>query len=105
MAREDVYNAKQDIALSVPIKSGVLTNDQDADGDELIAALINPPEKGLLNFNTDGSFTYTPVAGFLGTVTFTYRAYDGELFSGITQVRIVISDARQTFLPLLQRGF
>ena len=36
--------------------------------------LVTPPGTGSVVVNPDGSYTYTPVAGSTGTVTFTYRA-------------------------------
>ncbi|QTV80397.1 LamG-like jellyroll fold domain-containing protein [Microbacterium sp. NIBRBAC000506063] len=56
---------------------GVLGNDTDADGDTLTAVLVTEPANGELELNADGSFTYTPDAGFSGADTFTYRASDG----------------------------
>src|SRR5262249_55247264 len=57
---------------------GVLGNDSDVDGDALRAALVSGPAHGALTLNADGSFTYTPAAGFRGTDSFTYRASDGS---------------------------
>jgi uncharacterized delta-60 repeat protein len=62
-------------SLSVPA-SGVLANDSDPDGNPLSAYLVQGPSSGQLNLNPDGSFTYTPNAGFSGTATFTYKAAD-----------------------------
>ena len=55
----------------------MLANDTDADGDALTAVLIAGPAHGTLTLNADGSFTYTPAAGYNGTDSFTYRASDG----------------------------
>jgi len=35
-------------------------------------------------------FTYTPKAGFVGTDTFTYKAYDGKDYSEVKEVRIEV---------------
>jgi hypothetical protein len=88
---EDVYITEQDLPLDVPAASGVLANDQDADGNAISAVLVNLPSKGILMLNSDGSFTYTPQAGFTGIVTFTYRAYDGQMYSGAVQVKIAVT--------------
>jgi hypothetical protein len=48
--------------------------------DYLMAYVVDWPDeetKGLLEFAEDGSFQFTPVEGFLGDVTFTYKASDG----------------------------
>jgi len=39
-----------------------------------------PPASGSLVLNPDGSFTYTPIKGFFGTITFTYKAKDGRMW-------------------------
>lgn len=56
----------------------VLTNDRDADGDQLTAALAAGPENGKLTLNADGRFVYTPDAGFVGSDSFTYVVDDGS---------------------------
>ena len=48
------------------VAAGVLANDTDADGDSLTAVLVGGPSHGTLSLGTDGSFTYTPAANFLG---------------------------------------
>ena len=58
----------------------MLTNDTDIDGGPLTAVTRSAgPTNGTLTLNADGSFTYTPTAGFTGTATFAYTAYDGAL--------------------------
>jgi hypothetical protein len=42
----------------------------------LTAVLATPPAHGVLVLNGDGSFTYTPAAGFAGSDSFTYYAKD-----------------------------
>jgi hypothetical protein len=39
--------------------------------------LVTGPTNGVLVLNADGSFSYTPNAGFRGTDSFTYQAHDG----------------------------
>ena len=72
VADDDTFNAPTDtLTVEAP---GVLANDSDADGDSLIAVLVAGPSNGMLTLNRDGSFTYTPNAGFTGADTFTYLA-------------------------------
>ncbi|MHC4176686.1 MAG: Ig-like domain-containing protein, partial [Planctomycetota bacterium] len=42
--------------------------------------------------NEDGSFRYTPGAGFTGTDTFAYRAGDGELESNLATVTVAVAN-------------
>ena len=77
VANADSYSTDQDTALVVPAATGVLSNDTDVDSASLTAALDAPPAHGALTLNpADGSFIYTPGAGFAGTDTFTYAALD-----------------------------
>jgi RHS repeat-associated protein len=56
---------------------GVLANDSDPDaGDKIQARLGTGVSAGNLLLNSDGSFTYTPAAGFAGTDSFTYFDVD-----------------------------
>ena len=57
--------------------AGVLANDTDADRDPLTAVVATRPAHGTLTLNANGSFTYTPAAGYVGTDSFTYMANDG----------------------------
>ena len=55
----------------------VLSNDTDADLDTLTAAVATGPAHGTLALNPNGSFTYTPAAGYTGADSFTYTVADG----------------------------
>ncbi len=69
-----VYTAGAPLTVAAP---GVLSQDSDPDGDTITAVLVNGPANGSLTLNADGSFTYTPNAGFHGKDSFTYNAFDG----------------------------
>jgi len=63
---------------------GVLGNDTDPDGDALTASLVTAPSHGTLTLNSDGSFSYTPNAGWVGQDQFVYAASDGLASSNAT---------------------
>src|SRR5690606_34810048 len=73
------YTVAEDGSLSVPAATGVLNNDTDPENSPLTANLVSGTTNGTLNLSSNGAFTYSPVANFHGTDTFTYRAYDGAL--------------------------
>ena len=50
---------------------GVLANDSDVDGPAMSATLLSGSTADVI-LNEDGSFSYTPPAGFTGTTAFTY---------------------------------
>lgn len=56
---------------------GVLANDSDPT-DVLVARLVSGPTHGTLSLKYDGTFVYTPAAGFVGIDTFRYETYDGR---------------------------
>jgi N-acetylneuraminic acid mutarotase len=78
-------------SLEIFTLGGVLANDSDPDGDDLSANLVTGPSNGTLDFNADGSFSYTPNANFNGTDSFTYQANDGIADSNIAMVTITVN--------------
>jgi uncharacterized delta-60 repeat protein len=87
-AAPEAYTIPMAEALVVPAATGVLANDADADGDALTAVLVAAPATGALVLNPDGSFAYTPAAGFAGRVTFAYQASDGQADSPVQTVEL-----------------
>ncbi|NWF68316.1 MAG: tandem-95 repeat protein, partial [Chloroflexi bacterium] len=90
VASSDSYSTPQNTALSIAAP-GVLGNDSDANNDALSAALASNPANGALQLNADGSFTYTPNSGFVGTDSFTYQASDNALLSNLATVTISVT--------------
>jgi hypothetical protein len=78
----------------------VLSNDFDVDGDKITATRISDPATGALVFRNDGTFDYTPVRDFFGTVTFTYKAFDGVLFSKEATVTITVNNVNEVPVAL-----
>jgi len=103
LAAGDAYTVTGNTTLTVTAP-GVLLNDTDANGDPLTAVLAGGPPTGTLHLHADGSFTYTPPHGFVGPVTFTYRANDGLADSNTATVTITVTAAvYELYLPLVLR--
>ena len=88
---------------NTPFNDNLIANDSDPDDDNLLATItpITPPANGTLNINADGTFTYTPNAGFYGADSFTYEIcddytpitdYTGQVNSGADDVEEILSD-------------
>ncbi|MFV8282544.1 HYR domain-containing protein [Christiangramia marina] len=77
IANEDFYSTPVNTTLNISVEEGVLANDMDADGDELTATLVENVTNGTLEFESDGSFVYTPNDGFIGDDFFKYYVFDG----------------------------
>ena len=90
VAVDDGYSTAYETALTVAAP-GVLANDSDVENSPLTAVLVAGPAHGTVTLNANGSFTYTPAAGFSGTDSFTYKANDGELDSNVATVSIVVA--------------
>lgn len=92
----DSYTLDEDSNITVDAANGVLVNDSDPEGATLTAALIDAPQSGTVSLNSDGSFTYTPVANFSATDAFSYAASDGEVTSGATTVTLLVQGLEDT---------
>ncbi len=88
--------AKNDVAstaLNTAVAISVLGNDSDANGDVLsVAAITTQPAHGTVTINGNGTVTYTPTTGYVGTDNFNYTASDGTLTSNIATVWISVVD-------------
>ena len=85
------YTIYQDTTLSATAAGGVLATDYDANNNPLTAVLVSGPSNAQsFMLNADGSFDYTPVAGFTGIDTFTYRANDGANNSNLATVTVTV---------------
>lgn len=81
-------NEGDTLTVSVP---GVLDGFSDVDGPgPITAAVVTSPQHETLTLNADGSFVYTPAAGFHGTDSFTYTASDSLLQSSPATATITV---------------
>ena len=66
-------------------------NDLDIDSTSLTYGLVVGPTNGtILAFNSNGTFTYRPNAGFAGVDTFTYRISDGLNIGNTATIGIAV---------------
>jgi VCBS repeat-containing protein len=91
-ADPDSYSTDYQTTLNVAAP-GVLANDRDPENQILSAAPVTDPVHGTVTLNTNGSFTYTPASGFSGVDSFTYRAWDGQLYSAAAAATITVKPA------------
>lgn len=98
IAVNDSYTMDKNTTLVRSALQGVLVNDSDVEGSPLTATRVSGPtvsgsaNPGTLTLGADGSFTYRPAANYVGPVTFTYRANDGQLNSNIATVTITVNN-------------
>ena len=75
VANYDSFATEVDTVLVIDAEQ-LLDNDFDAESDPLTVIVTQAPEHGELVDNGDGSYTYTPETGFVGTDSFQYAAAD-----------------------------
>ena len=81
-----------------------MANDSNPDGGPFTAQLGTTTSNGVLTLNANGSFTYTPNAGFNAIDSFTYRAFDGTDFSNLVTVTINVDHRPVAAADGLQRA-
>ncbi len=91
VANNDDCSGKEDTPMSVAAAAGVLANDTDAESNPLTAAKVANPAHGSVTLSANGSFSYTPAANYCGSDSFTYKAYDGALYSNVATVSIAVA--------------
>jgi VCBS repeat-containing protein len=87
VASNDSYAMMEDTTLT----ASLLANDSDVDGDALTVSLVSGPAHGSITFNSDSSFTYTPLADYNGADSFTYKANDGQADSNVATVSLTVT--------------
>lgn len=86
----DAYTTVEDAQLSVNAADGVLANDENATGLNLVTGASH----GVLDLDTTtGAFTYDPAPGFVGSDSFTYRAKNPDGVSEPATVTITVTPA------------
>jgi hypothetical protein len=76
---------------NTPVTGNVLGNDSDPDGDApLFASLQRAPANGSVVLQSNGNFSYTPNASFVGPDTFEYLLSDGQGGTDVGLVTITV---------------
>ena len=70
----------------------LLYNASDVEGDDLVAILVTEPSNGILNLNSDGTFSYEHDGSETTSDSFTYKASDGNLESEVAITTITITN-------------
>ncbi len=103
-ALDDFYTLLAGERFEVDPESGVLANDSDPEDDPLTALLVDGPQSGSLEWADDGSFSYHPDEGFVGSDSFTYRAFDGLLESNLAVVTLEVHPVTEAVAIDIQPG-
>ena len=73
IAVDDSFSTPEETVIS----GNLLTNDSDPDGDNISANAVTIANgNGTLQISSNGSFTFTPSAGFSGSISFSYDVCD-----------------------------
>ena len=89
VATDDTATTNEDTSVTIDI----LGNDTDVDSalDPASVTVVEQPDNGSFNIETDGSITYTPELDFFGNDSFTYTVADVEgLLSNSATVTITV---------------
>jgi ELWxxDGT repeat protein/VCBS repeat-containing protein len=86
-AADFAATAQQDTPTSLALLTHV-TDADTVDLPHLSATVVSGPAHGSLTLNADGSYTYTPTAGYVGPDSFTYQASDGIDPSNVATVSV-----------------
>jgi lysophospholipase L1-like esterase/ribosomal protein L27 len=91
VANNDALSTLENSAVVID----VLANDTDSDGDTLTVAAFDAVSAngGSVSQNPDGTLTYTPSNGYIGTDTFNYTISDGQGGNATGMVTVTVEDS------------
>ncbi len=78
--------------LDTAVVIDVIANDTDPESDPLSIVTFTAPTNGNVTDNGDGTMTYTPAPGFIGTDTFDYVISDGNGGTDTATVTVDVTD-------------
>ncbi|MDG1290399.1 MAG: Ig-like domain-containing protein [Lentibacter sp.] len=79
----------------------VLGNDSDPEGDPLTVTDTTAPANSSVMINADGTVTYTPNTGFIGTDSFEYTVTDGQGNLSTVTVTVTVADPADNLPAML----
>jgi len=72
--------------------SSLQSDISDTTGNPLTTVLVTGPSNGSLSLSSDGAFVYVPNAGYVGSDSFQFQAFDGSNYSNTATVSIKVTD-------------
>lgn len=101
VAQDDFIIIDEDILAQI----GILANDSDVDGDTVsVDSILQQPAHGTIQINSNGTISYTPLANFHGTDSFTYRISDGKGGFDEATVSIVVNSVNDAPVAVADSG-
>lgn len=94
VAVNDSDTVAHDHTLNSDMFHNLLFNDSPPMG--LTASLNSGVSHGSLTLHSDGSYSYSPSAGYVGSDSFTYLAYDGSSYSSAATVSLTVTNSAPT---------
>ncbi|MET0382665.1 MAG: Ig-like domain-containing protein, partial [Burkholderiaceae bacterium] len=87
VAVDDAAAVKENASVS----GTLVTNDTPVAGEANTWAVATPPAHGAVTVHADGTYTYTPATGYVGTDSFTYTITDASGQSSTAKVALTVS--------------
>ena len=93
-AANAAFSMTENTTKTFSAATGVLDDADDVDLDALVAVLVDGPDHAAsFTLNSDGSFSYQPVANYTGADSFSWKARDpGNAESSTATVSITVND-------------
>jgi Big-like domain-containing protein len=91
-AVDDAATTPEGTAVTI----NVVANDTDPDGNSLTVTAVTQPGHGTATNNANGTVTYTPTAGYVGTDGFDYTISDGQGGSDTGHVNLSVIERTST---------
>jgi len=87
--------------MGLTVDGTIQDNILDNDNDPLQTSLVNDTLHGTLKLNADGTYSYDPEDGYVGSDSFTFSVADGQIGAEPTQatVTINVTNTGPTLLP------